>query len=361
MNDGSLAAFHDFSPPQENFRDAVLTGLAGTRKAISSKFLYDTEGSRLFESIPTLDEYYQTRTEIALLRTHSAEIAALCGPACYLVEYGSGSCEKIRILLDAVEDPCAYVPIDISADPLRAAAERLARDYPHVPVHAICADLMRKFDLPEVAGREQGRRIGFFLGATIGNFTLEEAEEFLSQAQRMLTDGGLLIGVDLKKDTAVLEAAYNDSRGVSSTFNLNLLSRINRELGADIDVSAFCHSAVYDPEKGRMEIGIKCLRDQTLRVLGHEFRLRGGEIIYTQHAYKFTVDEFQDLAAKGGFTADRIWVDNHGLYGLFFLKAHEAVTAPQVPRQQAARRAGHLGCIIQVAVQQTFPAILHRT
>lgn len=321
MDDSPLAGFHDFAPPRENFRQAVLDGLARPDKAIPSKFIYDAEGSRLFDVIPTLDEYYLTRTEIALLRSHAGDIAGLCGPGCCLVEYGSGSGDKARILLDALEAPRAYVPIDISCDYLRAAAGELARDYPHIPVHAVCADFTKPFDLPGIADRRRGRRVGFFPGATIGNFTLEEAAAFLALAREMLAGGGLLIGIDLKKDVAVLEAAYNDSRGVSAAFNLNLLARMVRELGAELDVSAYCHHAVYDSQRGRMEIGIRSLADQTVTVAGREFRLREGEVVHTQYAYKFTVAEFGQLAAGAGFSTERTWTDDGGLYALCFLEA----------------------------------------
>ena len=320
MKESLLAGFDDFSPPRESFRDAVLTGLDRPRKAIPSKFIYDAEGSRLFEAIPTLDEYYQTRTEVALLRAHAGEIAQLCGPACYLVEYGSGSSNKVRILLDVLESPSAYVPMDISRDHLRIAAEGLAGDYPHIPVHAVCADFSKPFNLPNLDGSKQGRRIGFFPGASIGNFTLDESAVFLSKARETLAGGGLLIGIDLKKDVAVLEAAYNDSKGASSAFNLNLLGRIVRELDAKLDVSAFRHHAVYNREKGRIEIGIESLRDQSVTILGREFLFRKGEIIHTQHAYKFSIDEFQTLAAEAGFATERIWRDDGDLYALFFLR-----------------------------------------
>ena len=316
-----LAGFHDFSPPADDFRAAVLEGLAKSRKAVPSKFIYDTEGSHLFEAIPTLDEYYQTRTEIALLKAHAPEIMALAGPGCYLVDYGSGSGEKSRILLDALDAPAAYVPLDISADHLAAAAELIAADYPAVAVHAVAADFLGDFKLPDIPEAQDGRRLGFFPGATIGNFTLDEAVLFLNQAQMMLTGGSLLIGVDLKKHVAILEAAYNDARGVSAAFNLNLLGRINRELGGDIDITKFQHSAVYDAEQGRMEIGIRALAGQAITIEGQGFTLRQDEIIHTQHAYKFTIEEFSVLAERAGFAVKHAWVDDDGLYGLFYLDA----------------------------------------
>ena len=319
--DSHLAGFHDFSPPMDDFRAAVLVGLAKPQKAIPSKFIYDAEGSHLFEAIPTLDEYYQTRTEITLLKAHAPEITALAGANCYLVDYGSGSGEKSRILLSSLDAPAAYVPLDISADHLAAAAEIIALDYPAVAVHAVAADFLADFELPHIPEAEGGRRLGFFPGATIGNFTLDEAARFLKQAQIMLAGGGLLIGVDLKKHVAILEAAYNDARGVSAAFNLNLLGRINRELGGDIDITKFQHSAVYDAEQGRMEIGIRAIADQTITIEGRTFTLHAGEIIHTQHAYKFTVGEFTALAESAGFSVKHAWVDDDGLYALFYLHA----------------------------------------
>ncbi len=325
MSDSRLAGFHDFSPPSENFRTAVVDGFSRPRKAVASKFIYDEEGSYLFEAIPTLDEYYQTRTEISLLKAHASEIAELAGPNCYLVDYGSGSGEKSRIILDALETPSAYVPLDISADHLLAAAEVIAADYPHIPVHAVAADFLGDFQLPDVPNTDH--RLGFFPGATIGNFTLGEASRYLAQSRAMLAGGGLLIGVDLKKDVAILEAAYNDSRGVSSAFNLNLLSRINRELGGDIQMSKFRHSAVYDADQGRVDIGIQSLAGQTVTIAGQPFELAEGEIIHTQHAYKFTVDEFSALAFQAGFSTKHVWTDARYLYALFFLDGSDKISS----------------------------------
>ncbi|MBT6094006.1 MAG: L-histidine N(alpha)-methyltransferase [Rhodospirillaceae bacterium] len=301
-----------------------MNGFSKPRKAVPSKFIYDEEGSYLFEAIPTLDEYYQTRTEISLLKAHAAEISALAGPRSYLVDYGSGSGEKSRILLDALETPGAYVPLDISTEHLADAAEAIAADYPGLAVHAVAADFLGDFQLPDVLGTD--RRLGFFPGATIGNFTLDEAAQFLRQSRSMLSGGYLLIGVDLKKDVAILEAAYNDSRGVSSAFNLNLLSRINRELGGDIQISKFRHSAVYDAEQGRVNIGIQSLARQAITIEGQAFELHEGEIVHTQHAYKFTPDEFSALAAQAGFQIKHVWTDTHELYALFFLEGSAKIS-----------------------------------
>ena len=318
--DGKLAGFHDFLPPAESFRDAVLQGLAQPAKAIGSKFIYDAEGSHLFEAIPTLDEYYQTRTEIALLKAHAAEIADKIGPRCYLVDYGSGTGEKNRILLDALDAPAAFVPLDISADHLRQHAQVMAAAYAGVAVHAVAADFLGHYELPDVPC---GKRLGFFPGSTIGNFSRDEADRFLAHARTVLDGGNLLIGIDLKKSVAVMEAAYNDSRGVSSAFNLNLLGRINRELEGDIDVAQFRHHAVYDAKEGCMAIGIRSTVDQDITVLGQRFAFREDEVLHTQHAYKFTPQEFSAIAGRAGFETDAIWIDDDRLYALIMLDASE--------------------------------------
>ncbi|MFP6773832.1 MAG: L-histidine N(alpha)-methyltransferase [Alphaproteobacteria bacterium] len=317
----SAIKFHDFGPPEESFRDAVLNGLEMTPKSIPSKFIYDEEGSRLFDIIPTVPEYYQARTEKALLTAHGLEIAAIVGPNSYVVDYGSGSSVKSRILMDALTTPAAFVPLDISGDYLRTAAETFAADYPDIAVHAVCADFLGSFELPHIPTAAGGRRLGFFPGSTIGNFTHSEASGFMARARQMLAGGALLIGVDLKKEVAVLEAAYNDAQGVSAAFNLNLLSRINRELDGDIDVAAYRHHAVYRPEFGRVDIGIQSLRDQAFTVLGRRFEMRRNDVLHTQHANKYTIDEFRDFAVNAGFTVSRVWSDDDDLYALFYLDA----------------------------------------
>src|SRR5207245_4489584 len=228
--------FHDLAPGEESFRDAVLRGLRRARKSIPCKFLYDTRGSALFEEICRLPEYYPTRTEIAILEENSSDIAAQMGPHCRLIEFGSGASQKVRILLQALERPTAYVPVDISREHLRDAAIGLAEDFPSVPVIAVCADYTRPFPLPPLPGAG-GKRVGFFPGSTIGNFEPDAAVAFLANYARILGPGGeMLIGVDLKKDTDILEAAYNDRAGVTAAFNNNLLDCVNRELHVDGDI-----------------------------------------------------------------------------------------------------------------------------
>jgi dimethylhistidine N-methyltransferase len=316
----ALPAFHDLAPAEESFRDAALAGLSRRQKSLPCRFLYDARGSALFEAICDLPEYYLTRTEIRILEDRAGEIAQLMGPDAQLIEFGSGSSRKVRILLDALEEPAAYVAIDISREPLRQAAEALAAEFPQLAVVAVCADYTRPFDLPPLPARGDGRRVGFFPGSTIGNFRPEEAVDFLAGCRRVLgRDGGLLVGVDLKKDKAVLDAAYDDARGVTAAFNLNLLERMNRELGADFDLDRFAHDAAYDEGSGRVEIYIRSLADQIVTVAGRAIRFAAGERIHTEDSCKYALGEFQRLAAHAGFGAVRSWTDEDRLFSVHFL------------------------------------------
>ena len=314
-----LIEFHDLAPPQERFLDAVLEGFGRSQKQIPCKFLYDQRGSELFEEICELPEYYPTRTEMALLERYRADMAAAIGPHCQLIEFGSGASRKVRLLLDALDRPGAYVAVDISKVLLRQSAVALARDYPELDVVAICADYTREFPLPPPGA---GMRVAFFPGSTIGNFTPAEAEHFLANCARTLRGGGaMLIGVDLKKNPSVLHAAYNDSLGVTADFNLNLLTRINRELGGDFDLDRFRHLAFYNDARGRIEIYIESLREQTVAVAGRKFHLGKGERIHTEDSCKYSVDEFRSLAQRSGFIPSAVWVDGQGLFSLHLLRA----------------------------------------
>ncbi len=313
--------FHDFAPPAEDFRQAVLEGLAQSPKRLPSRFIYDERGSRLFEAILEQPEYYIPRTEMALLQRHAAELAARAGSRAYVVDYGSGSSRKARTLLAALADPAVYVAIDISRAHLLAAAASLAADYPALEVHAVCADFLRPFSLPDPRANRVGARLGFFPGSTIGNMSPAERAGFLAAARAMLAGGCLVVGVDLKKDAAVLVAAYNDAAGASAAFNTNILVRANGELGADFDLAAFRHRAVYDAGQGRMEIGIESLRTQTVHLGGHAFAFAAGEVVVTQYAYKFTVEEFQAAATAAGFVPAAAWTDAETLFALHLLAA----------------------------------------
>lgn len=315
---GPLVAFHDHSPEEESFRDAALSGLSQPDKAIPCRFLYDARGSALFDAICDLPEYYPTRTETAILAERAPEIARLAGPRAQLIELGSGSSVKVRILLDAMAEPSAYIAVDISREHLKRAAEALASEFPQVQVAAICADYSAPFPLPDMPAA--GRRLAFFPGSTIGNLEPEEALNFLrAWARRLGPDAAMLVGVDLRKDAGVLRAAYDDSQGVTAAFTLNILARANAELGADFDVYRFAHHANYNVEKGRIEIHLESLAAQDVRIGGAEFRFRAGERIHVEHSYKYTIEGFQDLARRAGFSPAAVWTDPNRLFSVHYL------------------------------------------
>jgi L-histidine Nalpha-methyltransferase len=318
--DGGVFTFHDLAPSEESFRDAVFAGLAQEPKTLPCKFFYDVRGSDLFDQICEVPEYYLTRTEIAILEEYAGAIAAHLGAHCRLIELGSGASRKVRILLEALEAPAAYVPVDISRDYLREAAARLAADFPDLNVVAVCADYTRPFPLPPLPG-PSGKRVGFFPGSTIGNFEPEAVVRFLAHCADLLgPEGEMLIGVDLKKDPAILDRAYNDRAGLNAAFNLNLLERINRELGGDLDVARFEHLAFYSEEKGRMELYLKSLADQTARIAGRRFHFAEGERIHTENSYKYAIPEFHALAARAGFRAVQTWTDRNQLFSVHYFR-----------------------------------------
>jgi dimethylhistidine N-methyltransferase len=320
MQNGANVAFHDLAPGEESFRDAVIAGLGRTRKSIPCKFFYDARGSWLFEEICRLPEYYPTRTEIAILEENSGDMAAQMGSHCRLIEFGSGASQKVRILLEALDRPTAYVPVDISREHLREAAASLAEDFPSVPVIAVCADYTRPFFLPALPGAK-GKRVGFFPGSTIGNFEPDAAVAFLANYASVLGPGGeMLIGVDLKKDPEILDAAYNDRAGVTAAFNLNLLERINRELDGDADLDRFEHVAFYVEAKGRVEIYIRSLADQRVRIAGKSFWFAKDELIHTEYSYKYGVDEFRALAGRAGFRPVDTWTDPAELFSVHYFR-----------------------------------------
>lgn len=321
MPGGAGLSFYDLGQGEDSFRDAVLAGLTRSTKAIPCKFLYDERGSALFERICRLPEYYPTRTEIAILADNARAIAARMGPECGIVEFGSGAGHKARLLLDELERPAAYVAVDISREQLREATASLAEDFPSLPVVALCADYTRPFRLPPLPGRAR-KRVGFFPGSTIGNFEPDEAEAFLANCRRLLGPGGdMIVGVDLKKDPNLLDAAYNDRAGVTAAFNLNLLERANRELDAAIDVDRFAHVAFYNAARGRIEIYIKSLVDQQFRIAGRHIRLAAGELIHTEYSYKYSVAEFRRLAGRAGFRPIATWIDRGDLFSVHYLAA----------------------------------------
>jgi dimethylhistidine N-methyltransferase len=306
--------------PDTSFAHDVIAGLTARPKVLPPKYFYDEAGAKLFEQITELPEYYLTRTELMILREHAADIARLMPERTALVEFGSGSSRKARILIDAAPKIAAYVPVDISSQMLVQEADELRRDYPQLDVLPVDADFSRPFALPQaVSGMP---RIGFFPGSTIGNFEPHDSSAFLRHAGRMLGPGALLIiGIDLVKDPAVLNAAYDDPQGVTAKFNLNLLARINRELGADFDLDAFCHQAFYNIERRRIEMHLASRKRQKARVCGRVIDFRVGETIHTENSYKFTIEAFGALARGSGWTPIAGWSDPKGYFSVQALVA----------------------------------------
>jgi dimethylhistidine N-methyltransferase len=302
-----------------SFNDDLHAALAQRPRAISPKYFYDDIGSRLFEQICELPEYYPTRTEIALLRTHASEMAACIGPRAQLVEYGAGALRKVRSLLDHLDAPHAFVPVDISGEHLLAACADLQRDYPALAITPVVADFTQPHDLPPTPSGV--RRVGFFPGSSIGNFTPPEALDFLTMVARELRGGGLLIGIDLIKDPAVLHAAYSDAAGVTAAFNLNLLERARRELGAEFDADGFAHSAFYNAPQQRIEMHLMSLRQQVLSLGGKHYEFAAGETLHTENSHKYSIAGFQQQAALAGFTAGPVWTDARGWFALLWLAA----------------------------------------
>jgi len=308
------------SEATDAFREEVLDGLGTEPKWLSPKWLYDEAGSRLFDQITDLPEYYPTRVESSIMATHVGDMAKAVGNGSVLLEFGSGSSVKTRILLDELGSLSSYVPIDISEEHLLNTAHSLRTDYPHLEVVPVVADYTEPIELP--AALEAGaRRVAYFPGSTIGNFHPAEALRFLKQVAALCgSHGGLLLGVDLKKDPRVLHAAYNDAAGVTARFNLNLLTRMNRELGADFDLEAFVHYAFYNPEEGRIEMHIVSLREQVVRVAGESFSFGSGESLWTESSYKYGVEQFGRVAARAGFSIRHVWTDEARWFGVLYLE-----------------------------------------
>ena len=315
----ALAIANDVTPDVGDDHAQILEGLAARQKWISPKYFYDERGSELFDAICRLPEYYPTRVELALMDRHIDEIAHLVGPRASVIEFGAGSNLKVRKLLDGLDRPAAYVPVEISADYLVKQAEELARDYPDVHVQPVFADFTRPFELPGHPVTPE-RNLIFFPGSTIGNFTRPQAADLLEVMRLEARAGGaLLIGVDLRKDPAVLHAAYNDSQGVTARFNLNVLRRLNRELGANFVLGNFKHEAIYDEAEGRIEMRLVSTRAQTVAVAGERIAFADREYILTEYSHKYSVAEFIALAEGAGFAAGKTWVDANSLFSVHFL------------------------------------------
>jgi dimethylhistidine N-methyltransferase len=305
-------------PLPQRMLDEVRAGLGKPQKEISPKFFYDARGCALFEAICGLPEYYPTRAELAIMRRHARAMGEALGRDCALIEIGCGNSEKARALLHELR-PQGFVAVDIAREQLEASCNALAQSFPRMTIVALRADFAGEVALPE-AELGAARRILYFPGSTIGNFTPTEARAFLARWAPLLgAGGGALIGVDLKKNSAVLDAAYNDAQGVTAEFNLNVLRHINRELGADFDLAVFRHSARYVAAHGRIEMHLESLKPQRVTVAGRTLEFRAGETLHTENSYKYDIAEFQDLARAAGFQAQQCWTDDEHLFSVHCL------------------------------------------
>ena len=303
---------------KENFREEVLTGLSKSPKQLPCKFFYDEHGAQLFQQICDLPEYYITRTEIEILRLHGGAIAQALGPQIELIGLGTGAGTKTRILLEESKDPLVYVPIDISKEQLEKSSARFREMFPSLQILPVCADYLEPFELP-LPRHLSSRSVVYFPGSTIGNFEPEAAGEFLTRLVELAGDGGgLLIGVDLQKDRHILERAYNDRAGVTAEFNKNLLARVNRELGADFDLSRWRHHAVYNAAEGRIELYLISEAEQLVRIADRQFHFHAGEEILTEYSYKHTISGFITLARQAGFRFEQVWTDDARWFGVFY-------------------------------------------
>jgi dimethylhistidine N-methyltransferase len=318
--------YEDRKPAKASFLEDVLAGLSSSPKTLPPKYFYDERGSRLFERICELPEYYPTRTELAMLKACGSEIAARVGPDAAIVEYGSGSGRKTLILVEAVH-PLAYIAVDIADEQLRCAVGTLAAAFPDVRMVALCADYTQRLDLPSLHGSAVKKRLVFFPGSTIGNFSIAEALDFLVNAREVAGRGGaMLVGVDLKKDVSVLHAAYNDAQGVTAAFNLNVLRRINEELGGKFDLETFEHRAFYNGAASRIEMHLVSTRAQTVMIGSHAIQFAAGETIHTENSHKYCVEEFRSLAREAGFHPEHCWVDSERLFSIHYLTVPSAAS-----------------------------------
>jgi dimethylhistidine N-methyltransferase len=315
----ALAKAHRFDEQTSAFASDVIDGLSQHPKRLSPKYFYDATGSELFEQITLLPEYYPTRTELGILRDRGSEIAAILPKGAALVEFGAGATTKVRL------NECAfgaYVPVDISGDFLKAQADTLRRDFPGLDVYPVTADFTAPFALPEPV--QAIPRVGFFPGSTLGNFEPHEACAFLRSARDILGEGAeMVIGVDLEKDERVLYEAYNDAAGVTARFNLNVLVRINRELGGNFDISAFTHRAIYNRDRHRIEMHLISRKAQTVRMLGRSFSFRAGETIHTESSYKYSLERFTALAQGSGWKPLKSWTDAASMFSVHVLVASD--------------------------------------
>jgi dimethylhistidine N-methyltransferase len=315
---GNETQLLDLHPPVDDVHAMVLAGLHATPKRLPCKLLYDERGSELFEQICELPEYYPTRTELSIMRQHVEQMAEAIGPDVLLIEFGSGASIKCRPLLDALQRPAGYVPIEISREILLRSAEELRDLYPNLPIHPVCADYTRPLQMPD--GINGHRRVAYFPGSTIGNFEPDAAKAFLEQSRELMgKSGGMLLGVDLRKDIDVLRAAYNDQQGITAAFNLNLLDRINRELGADFNIDHFTHEARWNGALNRIEMHLISDRAQDVHVNGTTVAFKAGESIHTENSYKRTPEQFEQIAREAGWRTARTWTDPRNWFSVQYL------------------------------------------
>ena len=306
-------------PARSEHVNEVIADLSAPQKRISPKYLYDQRGSKLFDRICELPEYYLTRTELKILETHLDEMATQIGPRASVIEFGSGAGTKIRLLLDHLSEPAAYVPVDISSRYLVAMAEELAADYPQVTIRPVVADFTRPFELPTFA-KPPDRNLAFFPGSTIGNFDDSEASALLDVMRAEAKPGGaLLIGVDLEKDPDIIRAAYNDSQGLTAEFNLNVLRHLNREFGTNFESEHFRHQAVYDEASSRIEMRLISLRPQSVTLTGTPIQFERDEYIVTEYSRKYSLEAFAGIAREAGFDFGQAWLDENELFSVQYL------------------------------------------
>lgn len=305
---------------QEDLLSEVIDGLSKIQKMLPSKLFYDERGSNLFNTICDLDEYYLTRTEMKILTDNIKEISSFLGNRCLLVELGSGSSVKTKLLFNHLDDLAAYIPVDISSDQLIKSNQKLKEEYPNLIIYPLAADYTHWFNLPDI--REEYYSVNaFYLGSTIGNFKPDEAKEFLSRIAKICGKrSGLLIGIDLQKDEEILNRAYNDSEGVTAEFNLNILNHVNNLLGANFDLSKFSHKAFYNKHKGRIEMHLVSKEDQLVTLNEHSISIGKGKTILTEFSYKFTIEGFAELA-KDIYKVEKVWTDRDNLFSVQFLRA----------------------------------------
>ena len=315
----NLSSPHKVESNENDLLEEVLKGLGKQQKKLPTKLFYDEKGSHLFDKICELNEYYLTRTENKILKTNIVEITDLIGPECLLIELGSGSSTKIRLLLDHLVDPSGYIPIDISEEHLSKSVNRLSQEYPYLRIIPVCADYTQEFELPNLDFNYRNEII-YYPGSTIGNFTPEQAQRFLNRISKLtLTDGGLLIGIDMKKDRNTLERAYNDEMNITAEFNLNVLNRLNKELQTDFNLNQWKHIAFYNDEHGRIEMHLSSNTDQRVHINGTSVNFKRNETILTEYSYKYSIEEFEELISDT-YRLEKYWTDKDNLFAVLYFK-----------------------------------------